>query len=283
MEEVTDFFSGQNGRRIFYRHFPVDSEKARLVLAHGLGEHSGRYRHVIRRLSRLGISVWAPDHRGHGRSDGCRGHVTAFRHYTEDLVTLLDTAVEKSPTELPHFLLGHSLGGLIVLYFALQHPDRVDGVVASSPALGVRAPVPAAKKVLGRMMSAVWPTLSLSNELEVDRISHDAAVVAAYRNDPLVHDRVSARWYTETLEAMQYVGANAHRLTVPVLLQVAGDDYLVDAEASRRFYAALSAEDKRLIVYEGLYHEIYNEPEPQAKAVLDDLTAWFKTRMPKAS
>jgi alpha-beta hydrolase superfamily lysophospholipase len=282
MEERTDHFNGPDGRRIFYRHFPVDAEKARLFLAHGLGEHSGRYRHVIRRLGGLGISVWAPDHRGHGRSEGRRGHVSAFEHYAEDLLALFDSAADKSPAELPHFLLGHSLGGLIVLYFALQHPDRIDAVVASSPALGVRSQVPPAKKILGRMMSAVWPTLSLSNELEVDKISHDAAVVSAYRNDPLVHDRVSARWYTEVLGTMQYVVGNAHRIAVPVLLQVAGDDHLVDAEASRRFFEALSTEDKRLIVYDGLYHEIYNEPEPQAGAVMTDLTAWLKARIPGA-
>jgi lysophospholipase len=119
----------------------------------------------------------------------------------------------------------------------------------------------------------------MANELEVDKISHDPAVVAAYRGDPLVHDRVSARWFTEFMAAMEYVRGNAHRLTEPILLQVAGEDHLVDAGASRDFFDDLPRGDKKLIVYDDLYHEIYNEPAQRAKQVLDDLSQWLQARI----
>ena len=273
--ETTGEFASSDGVKIFYRHYQAAPERARLVIAHGLGEHSGRYGNVIERVVPNGFSVWAPDHRGHGRSGGRRGHVLNFAQYLSDLRLTVELVKKDMPGGMPCFLLGHSMGGLIALYFAQRHPEHIDGVVASSPGLGLAIEIPPLKKVLGSFMSYVWPGLTMGNELDATKISRDSNVVSAYEDDPLVHDRVSARFFTEFLAAMQSVNQQASTLKVPVLMQVAGQDYLVSADSSKQFFEKLTLRDKALLVYDGMYHEIYNSPEDQKKKVLDDLGAWL--------
>jgi len=279
LPESTGEFKGSDGISIFYRHCQAPAERARMVISHGLGEHSGRYTNVVERMLPGGISVWASDHRGHGRSGGRRGHVLNFEQYLNDLRLMVELAKQDVNAEIPCFLLGHSMGGLIALYFAQRHSGLIDGVVASSPSLGMVIEIPAAKKVLGSLMSYVWPGLSMSNELDAAKISRDGNVVDAYQKDPLVHDRVSARFFTELLAAIETVNQQASKFTVPVLMQVAGEDYLVNAEASKRFFKSLTLKDRTLCVYDGLYHEIYNAPEDDKAKVLDDLEAWLEKRI----
>jgi alpha-beta hydrolase superfamily lysophospholipase len=183
------------------------------------------------------------------------------------------------PQGMKCFLLGHSLGGLIALDFSRRYPDLIDGVIASSPALGMAIAVPRVKKFFGFIMSSVWPGLSLSNELDASKISHDRQVVKAYQNDPLVHDRVSARFFTEFLAAMETVRHTAARIQTPLLLQLAGDDHLVNSHSSRKFFETLTLKDKTIYVYDGMYHEIYNEPRDQRQKVLTDLENWVKGRL----
>jgi len=277
--EKTGTFSGSEGVRIFYRHFPAETEKARLVIAHGLGEHSGRYGNVIERLLPKGFSIWLPDHRGHGQSEGKRGHVLNFMQYLTDLKSMLELAREGMTGDCKCFLLGHSMGGLIAIYYAQRFDELIDGVVASSPALGMVIEVPAAKKILGSIMSFLWPSLTMGNELDAAKISHDYDVVSAYQNDPRVHDRVSTRFFTEFMAAMETVDQQASSLKVPILMQVAGDDHLVNARTAAQFFEKLEAPDKTLHVYEGLYHEIYNELEVQRETVLNDLVVWLEERV----
>jgi alpha-beta hydrolase superfamily lysophospholipase len=279
IHESTGELAGSDGIKIFYRQYQAESERARMVIAHGLGEHSGRYGNVIERMLPKGISVWVPDHRGHGRSGGHRGHVLNFEQYLTDLRETVDLAKKDMPAEMPCFLLGHSMGGLIALYFALRYPDFIDGLVASSPCLGMVIEVPPVKRVLGSFMSCVWPGMTMGNGLDPTKISRDQDVVSAYKSDPLVHDRVSARFFTELLATIESVNQQASTLNVPVLMQVADEDYLVNAHSSKHFFEKLTLEDKALHIYDGMYHEIYNAPQDQKKKVLDDLDAWLVERM----
>ena len=276
LPEKTGTLTSADGVKIFYRHYPAESERARLVIAHGLGEHSGRYGNVVERLLPKGISVWVPDHRGHGQSEGRRGHVLNFGQYLSDLRLSVELAGEDRPPGMNCFLLGHSMGGLIALHFARQFPDIIDGVIASSPALGMAIKIPGVKKVLGSFMSTIWPAMTMGNELDATKISHDPKVVRAYESDPLVHDRVSARFFTEFLAAMETVNERASSLKVPTLLQVAGDDHLVNAQSSVQFFEKMDLEDKTLHVYDGRYHEIYNEDENLRRQVLKDLQDWLE-------
>ena len=279
LQEKTGTLTSADGVKIFYRHYPAESERARMVIAHGLGEHSGRYRNVVERMLPKGISVWVPDHRGHGQSEGKRGHVLNFVQYLSDLRLSVDLAGEDCPKGMKCFLLGHSMGGLIALYFAQQFPELIDGVIASSPALGMALEITAAKKILGSFMSYIWPGMTMGNELDVSKVSHDPKVVRAYETDPLVHDRVSARFFTEFLVAMETVQTQASSLKVPTLLQVAGDDHLVNSRSSVQFFEKLDLEDKTLHVYDGRYHEIYNEGEDLRRQVLKDLEDWLEERL----
>ncbi len=279
IRENTGTFSGNDGLNIFYRTWPAEPERARLVIAHGLGEHSGRYGNVVERLAPLGVSMWAPDHRGHGQSPGKRGHITAFEQYVLDLKILLDTASQDRPTGSKVFLLGHSMGGLIALCFAERFPEAIDGLVVSSPALGLVVDVPAVKNVLGRAMSSIWPGLSMSNGLDATRISHDAEVVDAYQKDPLVHDRVTARWFTEFMGAMETINQRASAVQMPTLMQIAGEDALVNAQSSQAFFQHLGAEDKTLHLYDDFFHESYNETSSRKEQALSDLAAWIEARV----
>jgi lysophospholipase len=279
LPEKTGSFTGSDGVDIFYRHYQAEAEQACLVIAHGLGEHSGRYIPIVERMLPMGISVWAADHRGHGQSGGKRGHVLNFMQYLTDLHLMIKQAREESAEGGKCFLLGHSMGGLIAVYYAQQYPEFIDGMVASSPALGMIVDVPAAKRILGAFMSLVWPGLTMGNELDAANISHDPEVVSGYENDPLVHDRVSCRFFTEFMAAMETVNLQAPSFNVPMFMQVAGDDKLVSAKASNQFFESLTVPDKTLRVYEGLYHEIYNELEARRKKVLEDLEDWLRERV----
>ncbi len=277
--EKTGTLNSADGVKIFYRHYPAQSERGRMVIAHGLGEHSGRYGNVVDRMLPKGVSVWVPDHRGHGQSEGRRGHVLNFVQYLSDLRLSVELAEKDRPEGMRCFLLGHSMGGLIAIDFAQRFPELIDGVIASSPALGMAIEIPGVKKVLGSFMSTIWPGLTMGNELDAARVSHDPKVVSAYETDPLVHDRVSARFFTEFLAAMETVNERASTLKVPILMQVAGDDHLVNARSSVQFFESLTLQDKTLHVYDGLYHEIYNEWEDQRIQVLKDLEDWLEKRL----
>jgi alpha-beta hydrolase superfamily lysophospholipase len=277
--ETTGNFTSQDGLKIFYRSYQADNERARLVIAHGLGEHSGRYGNVVERLLPKGITIWALDLRGHGHSDGWRGHVSTFDLYLSELRTMVEIAREGGPDAIKIFLLGHSMGGLIALNFALRFPEIIDGVIASSPTLGLAVKLPAIKSALGKIMSSIWPSLSLGNELDASKISHDEEVVRAYEKDPLVHDRVSARWFTEFLSAMETTNQLASKIKVPILMQVAGDDHLVSIQSSKTFFEKLYLEDKTLHFYDDLYHEIYNEGEDRRAKVLTDLETWLEAHI----
>ncbi len=278
IEEITAGFEGRYGTALFYRKFIPGKERFRVVVSHGLGEHSGRYGHVADTLCPMGASLWIHDHRGHGLSQGKRGHVNEFNDYVHDLKTLIDLARIEGTGQIPLLVLGHSMGGLIALSFARQHPRHLDGLIVSSPLLGIPKPPPPLLSTIVRSLSMVWPTLSLDNKLDPTLISHDPAEVSAYRLSNLVHGRISARWFASCLSEIESTGSSADRITVPILMQVAGEDHLVSAPAALAYFDALTVADKTLFHYGNLYHEIYNESLYDREKVLGDLKKWVSDR-----
>jgi alpha-beta hydrolase superfamily lysophospholipase len=275
-------FQAPDGLELFYRWWrPEEEARAVIAVAHGLGEHSGRYEHVGQRLADGGYAVYALDHRGHGRSQGKRGHVNRFQEYLDDLEAFFEVLDRREPVELPRFLLGHSLGGLIALAYALRNPQRLRGVIVSSPALRVAVEVPWYKALPGRLLSRLWPGLTMGNELDPTALSHDASVVQAYIEDPLVHDRISVRAFTELMRAMAATLRQAPSLRVPVLIMQAGDDRLVSPEGSKRFYEALTLEDRQLTLYGGYFHELFNEVGRDA--VFQEVEAWLSRHLQPAT
>lgn len=273
--ELKGSFNASEDVPIFYRHIPAAEERARILIAHGLGEHSGRYLHVMETLVNKGLSVWAMDHRGHGQSGGKRGHIRTFDQFIEDLQEMIKIVRKEMPENRKCFLLGHSMGGLIVLNYAEKHPRMIDGLIASSPALAPADGIPLIKGMAGRLMSRIWPALAFNNEVDSSFLSHDNAVVADYDNDPLVHPWITARWFTEYVGAMADTIRSAPSIKTPILMQIAGGDRIVDPETSRNFFDTLSLSDKTIHFYENLYHEIYNETQENRKRVLGDLEKWI--------
>ncbi len=263
------------GPPLFTRHCPAPREKARMVVTHGLGEHSGRYLPLAKHLADLGITLWMLDLRGHGQSGGKKGHVDAFDEYLEDVRYVLNLALDGKPAETKCFLLGHSMGGLVAILFALEHQDQLDGLVISSPALGVSAPVPAAKAIAAKILARCLPRLGIKNELDPQNISRDPQIVRQYIEDPLVHDRVSTNWYVQFLKATEKALGRAADITIPILVQAAGEDRLVSTAAVKTFFEKLTISDRALYVYDDLYHEIYNETEPDRQKVISRLCTWL--------
>ncbi|WP_042937742.1 alpha/beta hydrolase [Rhodococcus sp. AW25M09] len=281
MEHVESSFAGVHGTRIVYDVWtPEDAPTGVVVLAHGLAEHAGRYRHVIDRLGSLGLVVYAPDHRGHGRSGGKRVRVDKWSDFTDDLHTLFGIAAGEYPNELT-FLLGHSMGGAIALSYALDHQADLDGLMLSGPAVVPSAGQPkalvAVGKILGRFVPAA-PVLKLDPNL----VSRDRDVVDAYVADPLgYHGSVSAGLAAALLGAGESFPARLPSLTIPVLLQHGTADELADVSGSDLIAERAGSDDLTLKKYDGLFHEVFNEPEQER--VLDDLVAWLRPRVQTGS
>jgi acylglycerol lipase len=271
-------FIGAGGVEIFWQAWLPDTVRGVVIVCHGLGEHSGRYAHVAAALGEKDLAAFALDHRGHGRSGGKRGHINAFAEYTGDL-DAFRRQVDARFGDLPRFLLGHSMGGLIAALYAESHGAGLTGLILSSAALRVDVDAPAIKLALGRLFSKLLPAISMSNELDPHHVSRDPAVVEAYIADPLVHDRVSARWFTEFTAAIESVQEHAGQITIPTLVMQSGADKLVAPRGAQEFFDRLTVANKALQVWDGFYHEMFNElPDDRAKAVALMLK-WIEERL----
>jgi alpha-beta hydrolase superfamily lysophospholipase len=270
------FFDARDGVRLFFRRFDASAPRGLVAIVHGFAEHSGRYLDLARRLNQANFSAAAFDYRGHGQSGGRRAHIDSFEEYLNDARSFLDQC-RRMGFERP-VLLGHSLGGLIAARLAQGEGEGLSALVLSSPFLGLAMKVPAVKRAVGNWVSRWIPTLSMSTGLDPAWLSHDREVVERYASDPLVSKVCSARWFTETTAAQEQAQADAGRLALPLFIQAAGDDRLSDLAATRAFFERCAGADKTLKVYDGLFHEIYNETERDR--VVSDLTAWLQERMP---
>lgn len=257
-------------------HLPPEVKpRAILLVVHGLGEHAGRYDPLARRLNAWGFAVRSYDQYGHGESGGVRGGLSHPRRLLDDLADLIESTRHRSP-DVPLVLLGHSLGGLVAASFVAQRMLPIDGLVLSSPLLQLRLnPV---QKLLTSLMPRLAPNLTVGNGLDPDFLSHDLAVVAAYRGDPLVHDRVSGRLAAFMASESESVRAQASGWSVPTLLLYAGNDRLVDPEGSRSFAAHAPRDVVTARRFDALFHEIFNECD--SEPVFEALRQWLDARFP---
>lgn len=269
-------FEGERGTEIYYRTWkPAGATKAVVVITHGQGDHGGRHLHTAEHLTRDGFAVSAADLRGHGKSGGRRGHVYNFDDYLADTRRVIERAGDESPG-VKAFLLGHSLGGLIVLDYAEKMGGGISGVIATSPLLRLRMKVPPWKVALGRTLSSLTPTLSMKTGLDPNLLSHDQQVVRNYISDPLVHGVASTRFFTELVRAADETLRDGNRLTLPCLVMVGSGDGIVDPSTTQEFFGTIASSDKTLKVYDGLYHEVLNEPEKEI--LLSEISAWISAR-----
>lgn len=252
---------------------PDDPAHAVLVLSHGLAEHSGRYAGLASDLVAHGFAVYAMDHRGHGRSAGPRANIERFDYLVSDLGGFVGRAQRQHPG-VNVILLGHSMGGTVALGCALKYQDALRALVLSAPALAPPEAPSALKRFVVNAISSLKPDAGLM-KLPARAVSRDRQVVHAYETDPLVHhDAIPARTLAELFAAMQGLQGRAHELRLPVLIQHGSADTLVPLAAAHPVYQHLGIAKRRTLqVYDGLYHEVYNEPE--RGRVVGDLVSWL--------
>jgi alpha-beta hydrolase superfamily lysophospholipase len=266
-----------DAKRLFWQAWvPAGSTAGAVVVVHGAAEHGGRYAFVAEQLGSAGYATYALDHRGHGRSHGPRALIDRFDHLVEDLRLFVSRVAREHDGRRP-FLLGHSLGGAVALTLAIRSGSDVAGVAVSGPAVATEA-VPFAVKAAAGVLSFVAPRLPVLR-IDASAISRDPEVVRAYEHDPLNHTyRLPARTLAEVMRSMDRMPRVVGTLRTPLLLLHGSEDRLCPPAGSEMVHSLATSPDKTLKIYDGLYHEIFNEPE--RAQVIGDLVGWIVERTP---
>ncbi len=276
-ESTLSTFTASDGDNIVVQDWPATRHgklRGVVILVHGLGEHAGRYEHVAQRLNTWGFAVRGYDQCGHGESGGKRGSLPTDTRLLDDLADIIDSTRARMPKGTPLIVLGHSMGGLVAARLVSLGMRSIDGLVLSSPALDPG--LSAAQKMLLKVLPKYLPNLRVGNGLNARYISHDAAVVSAYKSDRLVHDRISARLGQFIATAGALVQAKAAQWKVPTLLLYAGDDKLVNAKGSKQFALSAPATMVQAKCFENMYHEIFNEVD--AQSAFTALEQWLEIK-----
>jgi alpha-beta hydrolase superfamily lysophospholipase len=271
-------FTAADGENIAIHDWPLpeiwpdQAIQGTVIIVHGLGEHAFRYAHVAQFLNEQSFHVRAYDQYGHGESGGSRGSIPSEMRLVDDLADVVDDTRRSMKPAQRLILLGHSMGGLVVASFARQQMRPVDGIVLSSPALdpGLNT----MQKMMLATLPRFMPNLRVDNGLKVDKLSRDPAVVQAYKNDPFVHKKISARLAKFIADEGAQVIAAAPKWLTPTLLMYAGQDALVSPAGSRAFAAAAPKHHVRSHCFEPMYHEIFNDPD--RAQVFEKMQSWLK-------
>ncbi len=264
-----------DGLDLFAQCWLAATPKATVAVVHGIAEHSSRYRHAAEFLAGHGYTVYTFDLRGHGRSPGKRILLRHMDEHSNDVGKFLGW-VQEETTGQPLFLFGHSMGGLVVSYYVLTQRPTVDGVILSAPAIKLDNVSPLLVAIV-RLLATILPALPV-RQLEFAAISRDPAVIAENQQDPLVyHGSIPMATGLAMARAVDYVQKHMRDFQLPLLLLHGTSDRMVTPEASKQFYAKAASTDKTIKLYEGLYHEILNEPEKEE--ILADMVAWLEARV----
>jgi len=271
------YWESFDGTRLYTRTWwPKENPRAGVVLVHGAGEHCGRYEYVSSRLCGVGAAVFGFDLRGHGRSAGRRGHVQSFDEYVGDVSTITQRAMA-AVAGRPLFIYGHSMGGLVATLTAARDQAPYRGLVLTSPLFAPAITVPAFMRAAAVILNAVYPVAGIRSGIPAVFLSHDPQVGQSYDADPLVSHTVTPRWFFAMNRACAAAEKTAANIRLPVLLLQAGDDHLVSARQSRVVFDRFGSADKEFHVFDGLYHELHNEPVKDS--ILDLVTNWLEPRI----
>ncbi len=277
MQHIEGNFKGALDANIYYQAWLPDGDvKSVLLIVHGLGEHSGRYMNIVDHFVPRGYAAYSLDHLGHGKSDGKREIVRTFSDYTDTLQIYYRMVAGWQPGK-PVFLLGHSMGGLIAIRYLIDHQADFKGAVISAPAIVVGESITPTIIAMSRFLSRFAPGTGML-ALDANMISHDPQVVSAYVNDPLVfHGKTPARLAGEMLNTMLMVNGAMGKITLPFIVVQGSDDKLVDPRGAQQMYDLAGSADKTIKIYQGYYHEVFNEPG--RLQVLQDVEAWLAAHL----
>lgn len=274
MDHIEGEFKGEKDLKIFYQAWIPEKSKAVVQVVHGFAEHSGRYMNVVNQLTPLGYVIYANDHRGHGKSDGKRNYVDYFDQYIEDEKKLYDL-IKNKHHNLPIFMLGHSMGSMIALVFTKKYEPLLRGLILSGTGTGAGESISKTLKVIVKVLAKITPKKYINPGLEADKLSHDSEVVQAYENDPLVNaDKITIRLGWELMNNFEKFDSITDNLKLPLLVQCGAEDSLIKG-SEEVLRNAFNMEDKTIIIYDGLYHEVYNEIKEESEKVLNDLSNWL--------
>ncbi|MEA5506734.1 lysophospholipase [Halotia wernerae UHCC 0503] len=272
-------FKGVGELDLYYQSwYPQGKVRGILAIVHGLGGHSKRYDNVVEHLIPKQYAVYALDLRGHGCSPGQRGYINSWADFREDLRAFLQLIKTQQPGS-PVFVLGHSLGAIIVLDYVLRYPQeasRLQGVIALAPAIG-KVGVSKVRLLVGKLLSRVWPRFTLNTGIDLTAASRNEKVLAAYAQDTLRHTLATARLATEFFTTVDWVNAHAADWQLPLLILHGGADRVALPEGSKTFYQRVSCEDKSIVEYPGAYHELQNDLNYQE--VIADLENWLERHL----
>jgi len=270
VEEGT--FKGFDDAELFFQTWPVANPSKVIIGVHGLGEHSGSYKHLAQGLENTPYQLIMADHRGHGRSSGKRG-VGSIDEYILDTRLFVDVVRRRFP-KLSFFFLGHSMGGLVVAKLLIRNGSMgALGAILSSPLLGVTVKVSPLKEKSAGLLNILTPNLSLSNDIPNENLTHDKAIIEEYEGDILRHNRITPRLFDSMLKSFEYAFQNHDKISLPILMQQAGVDMVVSQPKAEQFFDLLTTRDKEKIIYEGFFHEVYNEIG--RKKPYSDLIKWL--------
>jgi alpha-beta hydrolase superfamily lysophospholipase len=275
MDEKTGRFCGADDAYLFYRYWHCDSAKAALVIIHGIGEHSERYQNVVDMLVPHGYSIYTFDLRGHGRSSGQRGHINSWDQYRADLAAFVEFVREKQ-SDCPLYLFGHSMGSLIVLDRIIRNPEAFSGLIVSGAAIeptGVGNPF---LILVARVLSGLMPRYSLPLGIDISALSGDQDVLENYRNDPLVHGKVTVRWGMESLRIIDNIKQHLGCINIPTLILHGANDTIDDPHGSEYIFEQISSEDKTLFIHPHCHHELHNDVHHVT--VIEILKEWLDIR-----
>jgi alpha-beta hydrolase superfamily lysophospholipase len=273
MKEQTGYFEGAKRSQLFYEVWLPDAPpRAALVIVHGGGEHINRYKNLVDGLVPAGFILTGYDQRGHGRSEGQRGHIDSWSEYREDIRIFLDLAGELA-RGLPMFLFGHSQGSLEVLDYILHYADGLAGAIISATALYPEGVAPPHLVLLARVLSGIVPRFPLRLSVEGTSLSRDPQVAKAYMEDPLVHWSHSVRWGTEGLRIIERIKGRGGEINMPVLFLHGECDPLVSAAGARRFFEEIRYPDKTFHIYPEGLHEPHNDL--CYEQAISDIRSWM--------
>lgn len=265
-----------NSQHPFYqRNWDLENPKGVVLLIHGLGEHSGRYQPLGNHLNQHGYVMSAIDLPGHGKSPGTPGHIDQFSGFSDAVLLLLNN-IKSQYHDRPIFLLGHSMGGLIASQILLDHQSAFKGAMLSGAAIDSPQKPPAWQAFVVKILAKLFPRLALI-KLDTSGLCSDPAVLENYLNDPLVNTgKLSARFLSEMSNAMDNSKIRAANITLPIFIMHGGSDVITAPEGSVYLYENISSADKQLSIYDGLLHEIFNEPE--APTIYAEIIDWLNNR-----
>lgn len=279
MKHFETKWKSQDGLDVFAQGWNPDTSQPRAVvcLVHGIGEHTLRYLNVAEAITKEGYVLFGADLRGHGRTEGPRGHFPSIEAVFLDIDSLIEQAHKLYPN-LPLILYGHSLGGILVLYYGLKQKPNIKGIIASSPGLHTALEEQPVKVLAAKILGSLIPSVTIPSGLDANAISHDKKVVEIYNNDPLVHNKMSLGFGKIMLGVIQWTLEHACEFSLPLLLMHGKADSIAYPSSSIEFASKLNKKCK-LVLWEGAYHELHNEPEKAE--VFKTMTGWINEQLIK--